>query len=480
MKLSLTALFGLYTGLVAAAVASPQNPFDPPISSTGHALLTSSRHPKHNVHIKAHSAGSWCDPEVRSWTGYIDSGYGKELFFYYFESRSSPKDDPVVMWINGGPGGSSAMGLFLEQGPCRINKDPSGLNDTVVNPYAWNEKANVFFLDQPIGVGFSHGDYGQTVATTEQAAIDVAAFVEIFFEYFDLHGRPFHMSGESYGGRYLPLFASAVFDNNAKLKKDGIEPINLQSVLIGNGLTSIFTTIDTQYELMCTKHIDLGYAVMPIKACVELVEQLPKCHQMLKKHCLETVDHAICTLWEAHCGDLWNLTPLSVERNRYNLNQTCTLEQLEADRCIDGQLDLEKYLNLPDVQAFLGATGHFGLNSHLVNQDFYRALDEVHQTYWYVAGLLERGIRVLNYVGTLDAACPHLSQEKWMAQMPWTGQAGYLDAEWESWQVNGKEAGIFKTYENLTLLKVFGAGHLVPTDQPENALALLNEWIEGA
>ena len=71
---------------------------------------------KHKWHIKAHPAGAWCDPTTRSWTGYIDSGYGKELFFWYFESRSAPKDDPVVMWINGGPGGTSAMGLLMEQG----------------------------------------------------------------------------------------------------------------------------------------------------------------------------------------------------------------------------------------------------------------------------------------------------------------------------------------------------------------------------
>lgn len=44
------------------------------------------------------------------------------------------------------------------------------------------------------------------------------------------------MSGESYGGRYLPVFASAVYDNNAALIAAGKEPINLQSVLIGNGI----------------------------------------------------------------------------------------------------------------------------------------------------------------------------------------------------------------------------------------------------
>lgn len=46
------------------------------------------------------------------------------------------------------------------------------------------------------------------------------------------------MAGESYGGRYLPIFASAVHDNNAKLVANKKEPVNLKSVMIGNGITS--------------------------------------------------------------------------------------------------------------------------------------------------------------------------------------------------------------------------------------------------
>jgi len=49
------------------------------------------------------------------------------------------------------------------------------------------------------------------------------------------------MTGESYGGRYPPLFASAVYDQNTQLVKEGREPINLKSVMIGNGRTSLCT-----------------------------------------------------------------------------------------------------------------------------------------------------------------------------------------------------------------------------------------------
>ena len=92
---------------------------------------------------------------------YLDVGDGRDLFFYFFESRSKPSEDPVVMWINGGPGCSSALGLFMELGPCSVKDDPKSLNDTKVNPDSWNSHANIFFIDEPIGVGFSRAEHGQ-------------------------------------------------------------------------------------------------------------------------------------------------------------------------------------------------------------------------------------------------------------------------------------------------------------------------------
>ena len=87
----------------------------------------------------------------------------------------------------------------MELGPCRVT------NSTEKPEYfeqSWNNNANVFFIDQPIGVGFSYAEYGEAVSTTEEAAVDVARFVSIFFENFPtFKNRAFHLAGESYGVR---------------------------------------------------------------------------------------------------------------------------------------------------------------------------------------------------------------------------------------------------------------------------------------
>lgn len=175
-----------------------------------------------------------------SYTGYIDIG-AKHLFFYFFESRSPSND--LILWTNGGPGCSSSLGLFMELGPCQI-LTKADINSPVVNPYSWNNNASIFFIDQPIGVGFSYADYGEHVGRSEEAASDIAAFMVIFLQSFvEFADKNFHMAGESYGGRYLPVFAAEIVDQNRVLAKNGLKQINLKSVMIGNGLTDILRCV---------------------------------------------------------------------------------------------------------------------------------------------------------------------------------------------------------------------------------------------
>jgi len=55
------------------------------------------------------------------------------------------------MWLSGGPGCSSELALFFENGPFGLNDDLS----LKFNPYSWNNVSNLLFVDNPIGTGFS-------------------------------------------------------------------------------------------------------------------------------------------------------------------------------------------------------------------------------------------------------------------------------------------------------------------------------------
>lgn len=56
------------------------------------------------------------------------------LFYFFFESRGG-SDDPVVLWLTGGPGCSSELALFYENGPFIIND-----NLTLTwNNYGWDK-----------------------------------------------------------------------------------------------------------------------------------------------------------------------------------------------------------------------------------------------------------------------------------------------------------------------------------------------------
>ncbi|CAA7266378.1 unnamed protein product [Cyclocybe aegerita] len=401
----------------------------------------------------------------------------RHLFFYFFESRNDPDEDDVVLWTNGGPGASSALGLFMELGPCLILDDKG----PKFNPYSWNSNANMFFIEQPAGVGFSYADYGGPVGTTEEAAKDVAAFVVIFFENFSkFKGRPFHLSGESYGGRYLPIFASEIYDQNTKLVAAGLTPINLTSVMIGNGLSDFFTMLPAYHDFVCTAAV--SPPILDIATCIRMKRAIPRCQKWSKEACIDIYDGLGCDAATAFCEAELMMPYILTGRNPYDVNEKCIGET--DDICYPFTKHIRAYLDTPSVRKTLGVDPIFqGRNFTLADEPTYFAFhangDWFRQTYLHIAALLERSVRVLIFVGANDYICNVIGNEKWTMELEWSGAEEFRSLGLREWEVDGKRAGVTRTTRGLTYATIEEAGHMVPYNKPKEALEMVNRWLSG-
>lgn len=103
---------------------------------------------------------------------------------------------------------------------------------------------------------------------------------------------------------------------------------------------------------------------------------------------------------------------------------TCATKSLSANyfapvppsALITNSRDVDKYLNQPDIRELIGtdsAVKNFTGHSVAVNRAFRNALDSEFPTQYYIAALLERGVRVLVYVGSNDWICNWVRRNQW-------------------------------------------------------------------
>jgi len=156
--------------------------------------------------------------------------------------------------------------------------------------------------------------------------------------------------------------------------------------------------------------------------------------------------------------------------NYYNIDLPCTYPPL----CYDFT-NITNYLNLESTQSQIGVDNitwqacNFQVNSDFVNDiEMSYAMD--------IPVLLGNEVNVFVYSGMLDLICNYFGGDMWTSRLLWEGQEGFNDQKFKNWSVNGEVAGYFKTYQNFTFLEVENAGHMVPHDQPSNALEILR-WI---
>jgi carboxypeptidase C (cathepsin A) len=149
------------------------------------------------------------------YSGYYKVAKTRGLHYLFIESLNNPEKDPIMVFFNGGPGGSSLDLQFAGMGPVYVELSNGTLSAKNFNGSFCNN-ASVIFLDNPAMVGYSFGtkdtDKNQNDFTFQH---DALSFIEQFFNDFPEYlNNDFYVGGASYGGIYAPGLAWAIHHHN--------------------------------------------------------------------------------------------------------------------------------------------------------------------------------------------------------------------------------------------------------------------------
>lgn len=408
---------------------------------------------------------SLCDSDVKQYSGYLPSAADSKYFFWMFESRNSPSKDPVILWLTGGPGCSSQLALLTENGPCSVKG-----TSTQKNPYSWTEKANVIWVDQPAATGFSTGTPFTHGEDDVQQAMHTF-LLNLYEKLPQFKNNDFYIFGESYAGHYVPAISHYIWEQN---QKDGVQ-IPLKGIAIGNGLTDP----EEQYKWYPEMAKDGGKAeggsaaqgVITnifgqglMKAAVgPCTSRIHGCNSNTSSDC--TSAYTTCNMGE--------LVPYQVTgMNPYDMTKKCAVKPL----CYDFSAETT-WLNDAETQKQLGVGKKWESCNMVVNQAFQG--DYMKNYHTKIPDLLAGGVRVLIYAGDYDYICNWLGNKHWTLALDWPHKADFNAAADEPYMVSGKEAGRLRGSNGFHFMQVFRAGHMVPMDQPEAALQMVNDFTSG-
>ncbi|KAF8452620.1 Alpha/Beta hydrolase protein [Boletus edulis BED1] len=411
-------------------------------------------------------------PGVTQYSGYIDVGTNMSMWFWFFEARNSPETAPFTLWLNGGPGCSSMIGLFQENGPCSVNADG---NSTHLNPYSWNSVSNMIYIDQPIGTGFSYGT--DTVNSTEAASPYVWKAFQILFEsklFSKYASREFIFATESYGGHYGPAFVTYFEEQNALIAKGAIqgEPIVVSAMMINNGWYDPLIQNKAYYTFASNAP---GYGqLQPDDVLKNISAALygPNGCVAQQQNCYaagnSTDSGEICFQADDYCGN--NVyVPAIGHRDPYDLRQNSSwLFPPEY---------YTTYLTNPEVMSTIGAESAYQECSLDANGLVVNTGDDARTWLPQLSELANSRLKILIWAGDADIICNWLGGHDSVLAMDWYGNETLHNTPLGNITLNGKLIAAVANIDNFTFARVFEAGHEVPAFQPAAALEIFTQVV---
>ncbi|KAH9887597.1 serine carboxypeptidase [Cubamyces lactineus] len=390
-------------------------------------------------------------PGVYQASGYGDLTSDESVWFWFFEARNNPDTAPLSIWLNGGPGSSSMIGLFQEHGPCRISNDSKSVS---LNPNSWNEVSNMLYIDQPVGVGFSHGS--TTVGTTLAAAEDTWKFLQIFFSdsrFSKYQQRDFALWTESYGGHYGPDFAAYFLQQNAAIASGSISgiPINLKVLGVGDGLTDPLNQYPGYISYAASNPYHPLVSSTTINRANSSWSRSGGCKDQITE-CYNTGNEGTCSEAQSFCNnDI--LSPLAGNYDVY---------YVLARNPDPYPPDLTNYLNSQSLMKKIGAETEWQETNDQVYENFAETGDWMHNSRPNLETVINAGVRTIVYDGDADYILNFHGVEAMVDALQTQFSAEYAKQEFSNFTVRGQNAGLFKNAGTFSYVRIFGAGHEVP------------------
>ncbi|CAH8619879.1 unnamed protein product [Heterobilharzia americana] len=404
-------------------------------------------------------------------------------------------------------------GLLSENGPYTLTEGPR----LVENPYSWNKIGNVLYLESPAGVGFSYSVDGNVTTDDNQTALNnyhaLLHFLEKFPEY---EGRQLFVTGESYGGVYVPTLALLLL-NSSKFKLAGIA--------VGNGLTN-YRLNDNSLLYFIKYHGLIGesswndllskccenkcstsciFTDNKSQECQHIISQLSE--EPLKglniynlySECAGGVNNSLKYRMPMSIGEISSTLQTSnqyvhhdfgnmfrdniyMKYRRYvNTMLRRNLTTRLAIPCVDDTM-IRSYLNSPVVRRLINVKldwpREWDICSEEVNFNYVRIYDDLSEQY---KKLLQSKIFILIYNGDIDMACNYFGDEWFVDNLKLkliSSRRVWLYTEKDGTKQIG---GFWKAFEghesSLMYTTVRGAGHMVPQDKPAAAFYMINRFI---
>jgi hypothetical protein len=412
---------------------------------------------------------------------------------------------------------SFGCALFLfrsEHGPFYISS-----NGTLTpNDSSWNKEANILYVEQPAGVGFSFADTDEDLVTDDatSAADNYELVLEFLKRFPERQSNPFYVASESYGGHYMPQLTLEI------LKKNTDDFINFKGFLVGNPYVDPFSNAITQFE----SYYSHGLLAKPLWD--KFLEKCNSPESFLTKKCdyitnemfnqfghginPYALDYPVCLDDNGDFDIDYKKRPRSQRRLgaassevsstgkqirttssqlSHLLNLTRAGPPLTVKEDIDYKPCAEKhlmdFLDTPAVRKAFHVDPSVTTPWQKCGGIKYSEDDvDIPTTHLYqelVAGAIagNHNLNMMVFSGDDDSICSTAGTQYWI----W-GLGADAASKWNPWSVLDQTAGFVTHFDlgplteaKFTFVTVHGAGHEVPAYKPVEALQMFRNYLSG-